>query len=100
MDDIQPIAISEPAITIEKTVSNISIYKLKQFLNEHYKNSITEDVINNQSFVDGMRSFLDIYNAFNNTKKEYLLLKTRQTKKTELQESLEAISKQILEIES
>ena len=80
--------------------SNISVHKLKHFLNEQCKDLITGDALNNQSFVDSMRPFLDSYLEFNNIKKDYLITKTRGGRKTELKNSLDAIANQILEIQA
>ena len=47
-----------------------------------------------------MHPFLDSYFEFSNIKKDYLLTKIRGGRKTELKNSLDAITNQILEIKA
>lgn len=88
---MQPITISESVSNVDNAISNISVHKLENFLHEQCKQLITEYVLNNQSFVDGMRPFLHSYLEFNNIKKDYLFTKTRDGGKTELKNSLDAV---------
>ena len=97
---MQPVTISKSASNVDNAISNISIHKLENFLHKQCKQLITDDVLNYQSFVDGMRPFLHSYLEFNNIKKDYLFTKTRGGRKTELKNSLDAIANQILEIQA
>ena len=97
---MQPITISESVSNVDNAISNISVHKLENVLHEQCKQLITEYVLNNQSFVDGMRPFLHSYLEFNNIKKDYLFTKTRDAGKTELKNSLDAMFNQILEIQA
>ena len=99
VDDLQLITISESVSNVNSAISNIIVHQWKNFLNEQCEDLFTDDVLNNQSFVDGIRPFLDSYLEFNNIKKDYLITKTRGGRKAELKNSLDAIANQILEIQ-
>ena len=100
VDDLQLITISESVSNVNSAISNIIVHQWKNFLNEQCEDLFTDDVFNNQSFVDGIRPFLDSYLEFNNIKKDYLITKTRGWRKTELKNSQDAITNQILEIQA
>ena len=63
-----------------------------EFLKSNCPTLLTEDVLNSNSFITGMRPFLDEYFIFKNVHEEYLKTKTHaNTRKTELSKSLRRI---------
>ena len=76
---------------INSAINQISQHKLRSYLATHCPNLLTEDVLNNQSFISGMRPYLDEFISFNDVLNSYQNTKVRQGRKTDLQQHLEKI---------
>lgn len=63
------------------------------FLQKECPELISDDVLNNDSFISGMRSSLQTLETFSSTREEYLQKKKRMGKVTELSKALDMIEK-------